>query len=478
MSSTAQSLAGKRIASLLDENSFVEIGGYVTARNTDFNLSEKETPADGVITGYGVIDGSLVYVYSQDVSVLNGSIGEMHAKKITNLYDLAMKTGAPIIGLLDCAGLRLQEATDALNAFGEIYTKQVMASGVIPQITGIFGTCGGGLAVVPALTDFTFMEANKGRLFVNAPNALEGNEISKCDTSSAAYQSEHAGLVDVMGSEEDILAQMRELVSMLPSNFEDNSSYIECTDDLNRVCPELENCAGDTSIALSQIADNQEFFEVKAEYAKDMVTGFIRLNGATVGCVANRSELYNEEGEKTETFEKVLSARGCKKAAEFVKFCDAFDIPVLTLTNVKGYKATKCSEANMARSAAELTNAYISATVPKVNVVVGEAFGSAYLTMNSKSTGADMVFAWPNAQIGMMDAKLAGKILYADADAATINEKAAEYAMLQSSALSAAKRGYVDTIIQAEDTRKYVIGAFEMLFTKRENRPSKKHGTV
>lgn len=478
MSSTAQTLAGKRIASLLDENSFVEIGGYVTARNTDFNLSEKETPADGVITGYGVIDGSLVYVYSQDVSVLNGSIGEMHAKKITNLYDLAMKTGAPIIGLLDCAGLRLQEATDALNAFGEIYTKQVMASGVIPQITGIFGTCGGGLTVVPALTDFTFMEANKGRLFVNAPNALEGNEISKCDTSSAAYQSEHAGLVDVMGSEEDILAQMRELVSMLPSNFEDNSSYIECTDDLNRVCPELENCAGDTSIALSQIADNQEFFEVKAEYAKDMVTGFIRLNGATVGCVANRSELYNEEGEKTETFEKVLSARGCKKAAEFVKFCDAFDIPVLTLTNVKGYKATKCSEANMARSAAELTNAYISATVPKVNVVVGEAFGSAYLTMNSKSTGADMVFAWPNAQIGMMDAKLAAKIMYADADAATINEKAAEYAMLQSSALSAAKRGYVDTIIQAEDTRKYVIGAFEMLFTKRENRPSKKHGTV
>lgn len=478
MSSTAQTLAGKRIASLLDENSFVEIGGYVTARNTDFNLSEKETPADGVITGYGVIDGSLVYVYSQDVSVLNGSIGEMHAKKITNLYDLAMKTGAPIIGLLDCAGLRLQEATDALNAFGEIYTKQVMASGVIPQITGIFGTCGGGLAVVPALTDFTFMEANKGRLFVNAPNALEGNEISKCDTSSAAYQSEHAGLVDVMGSEEDILAQMRELVSMLPSNFEDNSSYIECTDDLNRICPDLENCAGDTSIALSQIADNQEFFEVKAEYAKDMVTGFIRLNGATVGCVANRSELYNEEGEKTETFEKVLSARGCKKAAEFVKFCDAFDIPVLTLTNVKGYKATKCSEANMARSAAELTNTYISATVPKVNVVVGEAFGSAYLTMNSKSTGADMVFAWPNAQIGMMDAKLAAKIMYADADAATINEKAAEYAMLQSSALSAAKRGYVDTIIQAEDTRKYVIGAFEMLFTKRENRPSKKHGTV
>ena len=402
----------------------------------------------------------------------------MHAKKIANLYDLAMKTGAPVIGLIDCAGLRLQEATDALNAFGEIYTKQVMASGVIPQITGIFGTCGGGLAVVPGLTDFTFMEAKKGRLFVNAPNALEGNEISKCDTSSAAYQSENAGLVDVLGSEEEIFTQMRELISMLPSNYEDNSSYIECTDDLNRVCPDLANCVGDTAIAFSQIADNNEFFEVKAAYAKDMVTGFIRLNGATIGCVANRCEIYNEEGEKTESFENVLSARGCKKAAEFVKFCDAFEIPVLTLTNVKGYKATKCSEANIARNAAELTNAFISATVPKVNIVIGEAFGSAYLTMNSKSTGADMVFAWSNAQIGMMDAKLAAKIMYADADAATVNEKAAEYAMLQSSALSAAKRGYVDTIIEAEDTRKYVIGAFEMLFTKREDRPSKKHGTV
>ena len=410
MSNTAQSLAGKRIEALLDENSFVEIGSCVTARSTDFNLSEKETPSDGVITGYGVIDGSLVYVYSQDASVLNGTIGEMHAKKIVRLYELAMKTGAPVIGLVDCAGFRLQEATDALNAFGEIYAKQVAASGVIPQITGIFGTCGGGLAVMPGLTDFTFMEEKKAKLFVNSPNALDGNEISKCDTSSAKYQSEESGLADVTGSEDEIIAKMRELVSLLPSNYEDNSAYVECTDDLNRVCPELVNCAGDTSIALSLLADNQEFFEVKADYAKDMVVGFIRLNGATVGCVANRSEVYNAEGEKAETFDNVLSVRGCKKAADFVKFCDAFELPVLTLTNVKGYKATKCSEANIAKAAASLTYAFANATVPKVNVVVGEAFGSAYLTMNSKSTGADMVFAWPESQIGMMDAKLAAKV--------------------------------------------------------------------
>ena len=478
MSSTAQSLASQRINSLLDENSFVEIGGQITARNTDFNLSEKETPSDGVITGYGVIDGNLVYVYSQDASVLNGTIGEMHAKKITNLYNLAMKTGAPVIGLVDCAGFRLEEATDALNGFGEIYTKQALASGVIPQVTGIFGTCGGGLAIASAMTDFTFMEEKKGRLFVNSPNAIDGNEISKCDTSSAKFQSEETGLVDGVGSEEEIIAQMRALVSMLPANNEDDMSYTECTDDLNRVCTELANCVGDTSIALSQIADNNVFFEVKSSYAKDMVTGFIRLNGATVGCVANRTEVYDAEGNKTEEFDNVLSARGCKKAAEFVDFCDAFDIPVLTLTNAKGYKATKCAEANMAKAAAALTYAYTNATVPKVNVVIGAAYGSAYLTMNSKSTGADMVFAWPTAEIGMMDAKLAANIMYAGADAATINEKAAEYATLQSSAQAAAKRGYVDTIIEAEDTRKYVIGAFEMLFTKREDRPSKKHGTV
>ena len=209
MSNTMQSAAGRRIASLLDANSFVEIGGYVTARNTDFNMQQTETPSDGVITGYGVIDGNLVYVYSQDASVLGGTIGEMHARKITSLYDMAMKMGAPVIGLIDCAGLRLQEATDALNAFGEIYLKQSLASGVIPQITAVFGTCGGGLAVVPGLSDFTFMEKEHAQLFVNSPNALDGNRKEVCDTASAKFQSEDAGLVDFTGTEEEILAGIR-----------------------------------------------------------------------------------------------------------------------------------------------------------------------------------------------------------------------------------------------------------------------------
>lgn len=470
--------ASRRIATLLDEGSFVEIGGAVTARSTTFNLQEKAAPSDGVITGYGVIDGNLVYVYSQDADVLGGALGEMHAKKIARIYDMAMKMGAPVIGLIDCAGLRLQEATDALEAFGSLYHKQALASGVIPQVTAIFGMCGGGLAVVPGLTDFTFMEAKDGKLFVNSPNALEGNEISKCNTASAEYQSKTAGLVDGIGAEAEILGQIRDLVCMLPANNEDDMSYEECTDDLNRICADIANASEDTAIALAQIADNQILVETKKDYAKEMVTGFIRLNGMTVGAVANRSKVYNAEAEVEAEFDSVLTVDGCKKATDFVNFCDAFSIPVLTLTNVTGFAATVESEKNMASAVAKLTYAFANATVPKVNVIVGKAFGSAYVSMNSKSIGADLVYAWPTAEIGMMDAKLAAQIMYADADAETLNEKAAEYKELQSSPNSAAARGYVDAIIEPADTRKYVIGAFEMLFTKREDRPAKKHGTV
>ena len=275
MSSATQSSASLRIASLLDENSFVEIGGLVTARATDFNMEPKETPSDGVITGYGVIDGNLVYIYSQDASVMNGSIGEMHAKKIIHLYDMAMKMGAPIIGLLDSAGLRLQEGTDAMNAFGQIYAKQVMASGVIPQITGIFGKCGGGLSLFSTLTDFTFMEEKEGKLYLNSPNALDGNYEGKCDTASAKFQSESSGIVDRMGTESSILEQIRELICMLPQNNEEDAKEDECTDQLNRTCPALEQYVGDPAIALSQISDNGVFFEIKENYAKDMVTGFL-----------------------------------------------------------------------------------------------------------------------------------------------------------------------------------------------------------
>ncbi len=476
MSTTSK--ASQRINALLDDNSFVEIGALVTARATDFNMKPDETPSDGCVTGYGVIGGKPVYVYSQDVSVMNGTVGEMHAKKIAGLYDLAMKTGSPVIGLIDSAGLRLQEATDALNAFGTIYRKQTLASGVIPQITAILGSCGGGLALFPTLTDFTFMEEKNAKLFVNAPNALDGNVITKCDSSSAAFQAGESGIVDVVGDEASVLTKIRELIGFLPSNNSEGSDIVECADDLNRVNAEMAGCVGDTSIALSILADNSDFFELKAGYAKDMVVGFLKLDGVTVGAVANRSEICDEEGKVAEKLDAVLSPEGCEKAAEFVNFCDAFDIPLLTLTNVKGYQATVSSEKEIARAAARLTYAFANATVPRVNVVIGKAMGTAAVVMNSKALGADLTMAWPDAEIGTMEGRLAAKIMYDGQGADVINEKAAEYEALQLSAVSAARRGYVDQIVEAADTRKYVIGAFEMLFSKREEHPAKKHGTV
>lgn len=484
MSMTANGSARQRIDALLDDNSFVEIGALVKARNTNFNISAKETPSDGVVTGYGVIDGRLVYVYSQDASVLNGSIGEMHAKKIANIYEMAMKMGAPVVGLLDCAGLRLQESTDALNAFGEIYAKQAIASGMIPQISVVFGKCGGGLSVLTEMSDFTFMDVKNGKLFVNAPNTLDGNYVEKCDTSDAKFQSEESGNADVVAAEDELFEKVRELIAVLPSNNEDNDSYDECTDDLNRICDNLESSVTDPALAFSQISDDQLFIEMKSGYAKDMVTGFIKLNGLTVGAVANRTELFDDDAKVVEKFESVISAKGANKAADFVKFCDAFGIPVLTFTNATGFKACKCQEKTLAKALARLTYAFASASVPKVNVVTKKAFGTAYSVMNSKGIGADIVFAWDGSEIGTMDSTLAAKIMYADeiskADNANavISEKASEYAALQNSAESAASRGYVDTMIAPEDTRKYVIGAFEMLFSKREECPAKKHGTV
>lgn len=473
-----QTPASQRIAALLDAGSFVEIGGAVTARSTDFNMQGKEAPGDGVYTGYGVIEGGLVYVYSQDASVLNGTIGEMHARKIVRIYDLAMKMGAPVIGLIDCAGLRLQEATDALYGFGSLYKKMALASGVIPQITGIFGACGGGLAIVPGLTDFTFMEGEKGTLFLNSPNAIPGNDISKCNTSSALFQSKESGLVDKVGSEQGILSDIRTLVTMIPSNNEDDASYDECTDDLNRLCPDLNHISGDPALALRMISDHQIFFEIKQSYAPEMVTGFIRLNGLTIGVAANRTRIFDDNAEITDEFDGSLTLQGCQKASDFINFCDAFHIPLLSLTDVNGFAASKDAERMLARETAKLTYAFINATVPKVNVIVGKALGSAGITMNSSFIGADIVYAWPEAQIGMMDPELAAKIMYSDADADTLKLKTAEYQELQSSPQAAARRGYVDAVIEPESTRKYLIGAFEMLFTKREERPVKKHGTV
>ncbi len=382
MSSNKENPAMRRIVGLLDENSFVEIGSLVTARSTDFGDSVAKTPSDGVITGHGLIDGNLVFVYSQDASVLNGTIGEMHAKKIAGIYDMAMKMGAPVIGFLDCAGIRLQESVDALDGFGQIYAKEVAASGMIPQICGIFGSCGGGLSVVPALSDFVFMEAEHGRMFVNPPDAIPGNRVEKCDTAAADFQSRENGCIDMTGTEEDILSSIRYLVSVLPTNCEGDPYTDDCMDDLNRPCESMEQMKDDPRYLLSEISDEHVFFETKAQYAPEMVTGFIKLNGMTVGAVAQSGVVVDEEGTAEDTGHK-LTARGCNKAADFISYCDAFSIPVLSLTNVEGYRACMCSEKNLARAIARMTAAFAKATVGKVNLITGNAYGSAYVFMNS-----------------------------------------------------------------------------------------------
>lgn len=470
---SSSSKARQRITALLDENSFVEIGARVTARATDFNLKPEQTPSDGVITGYGVIDGNLVYVYSQDASVLGGSIGEMHAKKIVGIYDLAIRTGAPVIGLIESSGLRLQEGVDALHAFGTIYAKQAQASGVIPQITAVFGTCGGGMAVAAALSDFTLM-AEDAKLFVNAPNTLAGNKEDRNDTAAAQVKAE-GGSVDAVGTENEVLSEIRTLAELLPSNNEDVAAA-ECSDDLNRASSSVAAGIADPAVVLADLADDGLVFETKRQCAREMVTAFIRLNGSTVGVVANRSAAYGEDGEIKESFDTVLTASGCYKAADFVKFCDAFEIPIITLTNVTGFAATETEEKKVGDAAGKLTAAFAGASTAKVNVIVGKALGSAYAVMNSKATGADLTFAFPDAKIGIMDAKMSAHVL-SDGAAAVVDETARDYDSLQNSVDSAAARGYVDQIVAPENLRKYLIGAMEVLYTKREDLPAKKHST-
>lgn len=484
MSQVKAMSAVERIESLLDAGSFIEIGASVHARNTDFNMPEKQTPADGVITGYGTIDSNLVYVFSQDPSVMGGAIGEMHARKIEKIYELALKMGAPVIGMYDCAGLRLQEATDALDALGKLYRQQTAASGVIPQYAAVFGQCGGGTALLTALSDFTFMVKDTSSLFVNAPNTLDDGCGAAERYASAEFQGRETGNADfVCENEETLLAQLRELVLMLPFNQEDVLDYDVCEDDLNRKIADYSG-TGDAAQVLKDITDVGRYVEVTAGYARELVTAFVKLNGLTVGAVANRTEILDENGEAAESFNGKLTTEGLQKAADFIRFCDAFSIPVLSLVSATGFDTTVANEKSVAREAARLIHTFADASAPKVTLLTGEAYGSAYLTMNSGHIGADLVYAWPTASVGMMPAENAVKIIYNDEINASddaqglIAEKAAAYAALQTSPESAAGRGYVDAVIEPESTRQHLIAAFEMLYSKRAVRPSKKHSTL
>ncbi len=462
MSEGPKSSAILRLENLLDEDSFVELGSLVTARVTDFNQNPKTAPSDGVVTGYGLIDERLVFVYCQDSSVLNGTIGEMHAKKILNVYEKAMKMGAPVIGLIDCGGVRLQEGFDATEAIGEVIAKSCEASGVVPQIVGVMGNCGGSLSVLPALADFAFMEKS-AKLFVNSPDAIKGNYTEKNDTSSAQFQYE-AGNVDAIGTEEEVFDKIRQMVSILPSGSLDGGFVDECTDDLNRAATGLEDKREKVAEIAAEISDSNIFVETKAGWSKGMVTGFILLDGQTIGVVGNQA--WEDEN--------ILSADGNKKAAMFVKFCDAYEIPVLTLTNVEAYKACECAEKNLPRTLAHLAVSFASADVPKINLITKKASGSAYLFMNSKALGADLTFAFPDVEMSVMNPSLAGNILAGDGIDAS--EATREFEEKATGLENAARRGIVDRVVNFADTRKYLIAGFDMLFEKSEGN-YKKHST-
>ncbi len=466
MSERKNSLAVQRIESLLDENSFVELGAGITSRSTDFNLDKVETPSDGVVTGHGLIDGNLVFIYSQDPDVCGGSIGEMHARKITNIYKMAVKMGAPVIGVLDSTGVRLQESYDALEAIGSIYQEAVKASGVIPQITAVYGNCGGGLSILAGVSDFVFM-SEKANLFLTSPDAIPGNSFQENDTSSAKFQFENTGIVDAIGTEAELNEQIRELITILPGSNLEDGCYDECRDDLNRAAEGLEEKVVDAKAVAEELSDNHVFFQTKAGYAKSMTTGFIKLDGATIGVVGNREKCLKCDKD----FSTALTAGALRKAADFVRFCDAFDIPVLTLTNVSGYEKSVHAEKTLPKALAAFASALASATVPKINLITKEAYGTAYILMNSKSLGADLVISLPDANMGIMNAAAASKIIAGD------NSVAQEFEEKQSGIENALRRGYIDRVVNYADTRKYLIAGFEMLCTKQENENYKKHAT-
>jgi len=478
--------ARERILKLLDEGSFVEIDAFVKHRCMDFDMPNTEAPGEGVVTGYGTVDGRLVYVYAQDFTVIGGSLGEMHAKKICKVMDMALKIGAPIIGMNDSGGARIQEGIDALSGFGEIFYRNTISSGVIPQISMIMGPCAGGAVYSPAITDFVFMVEKTSQMFITGPQvikAVTGEDVTFEELGGAGTHNSVSGVAHFKCSnDEECIQQVRRLLSFLPSNNLENAPVYQCTDDLNRlsdkltnIVPDDANKAYDMKEVIVEVVDNGDFFEVQPDFAKNIIIGFARMNGSTVGIIANQPKVLAG----------VLDVNSSDKAARFIRFCDSFNIPIITFTDVPGYLPGVSQEhSGIIRHGAKLLYAYSEATVPKINVIVRKAYGGAYIAMSSKHLGADMVFAWPTAEIAVMGAEGAANIIFrkeianADDPIATRNEKIQEYRDKFANPYVAAARGYIDDVIEPDSTRPRIISALEMLASKRENRPAKKHGNI
>jgi len=478
--------ARERIHFLMDEGSFEEIGMLVTHRSNDFGLEKEKYLGDGVVTGYGTINGRLVYVFSQDFTVFGGSLSETHAEKICKIMDLAMKNGATVIGLNDSGGARIQEGVVSLGGYADIFYRNTLASGVIPQLSAIMGPCAGGAVYSPAITDFIMMVENTSYMFVTGPNVVKTvthEEVTSEELGGAMTHASKSGVTHfACANEVECINNIKQLLSYVPQNCEDDapsipyeSSGSEQRVELNSIIPENANQPYDIREVINGVIDTETFLEVHKHYAENIVVGFARLAGKSIGIVANQPAVLAG----------VLDIHSSTKAARFVRFCDCFNIPLLVFEDVPGFLPGTDQEWNaIITNGAKLLYAFCEATVPRITVITRKAYGGAYDVMNSKHIGADMNYAWPSAEIAVMGAKGAAEIIFkneistAENKEAKWKEKEAEYQLMFANPYRAAERGFIDEVIKPEQTREKLIRAFKMLENKAVKLPKKKHGNI
>ncbi len=478
--------ARERIKLLFDEGSFIETGLFVKHRCTDFGMENTQAPAEGVVTGHGTVNGRLVFAYAQDFTVLGGSLGEMHAKKIVDVMDMALKMGAPLIGLNDSGGARIQEGVDALSGYGKIFYRNTISSGVIPQISVIMGPCAGGAVYSPAITDFVFMVDKTSQMFITGPQVIKtvtGENISSEELGGAMTHNSVSGVAHfISADDEECIKDVKRLLSFLPSNNLEVPPIRETADDpnrkddkLNEIIPENPNKSYDIKEIIRIVADDGDFMEVQENYAKNIVTGFIRINGQSIGVIANQPKVLAG----------CLDINASDKSCRFIRTCDSFNIPILNLVDVPGFlPGTEQEFGGIIRHGAKMLYAYSEATVPKVTLILRKAYGGAYLGMCSKELGADSVLAWPTAEIAVMGPDGAANIIFkkeinsAENPAEERKIKIDEYREKFSNPYIAASRGFIDDVIEPAATRPMLAGILEMLSGKRESRPAKKHGNL
>jgi propionyl-CoA carboxylase beta chain len=478
--------ARERVELLVDERSFEEFDMFVTHRSADFGLAEQKIMGDGVITGCGKVYGRPVFIFSQDFTVFGGSLSEAHAEKICKIMDMAMKVGAPVIGLNDSGGARIQEGVVSLGGYADIFLRNTLASGVVPQISVILGPCAGGAVYSPAITDFVLMTKGTSYMFVTGPNVVKTvthEQVTSEELGGAMVHAAKSGVAHyACDNEADAIAKVKRLLSYMPQNNLEDPPTIECSDpfdredkDLNRLVPDNPNQPYDIKDVITRVVDEASFFEVHEEFAQNIVVGFARLGGRSIGIIANQPAVMAG----------VLDINSSVKGARFIRFCDAFNIPILTLEDVPGFMpGTDQEHGGIIRSGSKLLFAYCEATVPKVTVITRKAYGGAYDVMNSKHVRGDMNYAWPTAEIAVMGPKGAVEIIFKKEIMASSNpelelkRKEEEYREKFANPFIAAARGYVDDIIEPKTTRPRLIRAFEMLATKKDSNPPKKHGNI